>query len=160
MDVALIYPKTIEASLMLCDAAEAIGNKLYILGGGWEDITTNSVPARHPRLALAISIRIPWTQTNTMHTFKIWLENEDGEQVTLGPDPTNGAKAIDGQFNVGRPPTVRAGDPQTMNVALNLDHQLFEAAGSYNFVCEVDDEIAARQHLTVHLLNNFGVRVG
>ena len=51
-------------TMLLADAAEAVGGKLYILGGGWSITGPQPTPS-----AIAIKIDVPWDQTNKVHTF-------------------------------------------------------------------------------------------
>jgi hypothetical protein len=135
----------ISASLMLCDSVEAIANKLYILGGGWDSIGAQALPFRQARIGLAITIRVPWTETDVPHSARIRLEDADGRPLAIGPEPKADSHAIEAQFNVGRPPTIRPGDQQSLHVAINLDQQFFGTGGQYNFVVEIDGQERARQ---------------
>lgn len=45
--------------MMLADSAQAVGGKLYILGGGFDRINMPSVPFHH-RFDLAMLIEVPW----------------------------------------------------------------------------------------------------
>lgn len=149
--MALTYPTTIEARVMLCDAAEVINDKMYILGGGLSVIGAATLPAYHPRLALAITITVPWTDTNRQHNLKIFIEEQDGPRLTLGPNPDdpNAQQEIIGQFTLGRPAHIHPGESQDANFALNIDRQLFTNPATYNVVVEIDDEEKARAPLRV-----------
>ena len=45
-----------QVTMLLCDAAQQQGGKLYILGGGWTTINFQQVPFN---MALAIKLAIP-----------------------------------------------------------------------------------------------------
>lgn len=154
------YAPTFEVTLMLCDSAASAEGKLYIQGGGWDSLMTMSIPFHQPRLGLAIIIRVPWTETNKVHTFKIELEDQDGKVLGLGLDPSDpGApRSIDGQFNLGRPPMIQPGDAQAVPVAINLDRQRFDAAGTYSFVMKMDDEEVGRLPFRIGLPGGVAVR--
>jgi hypothetical protein len=92
-----------EVTMLLCDAAQSVGGKLYILGGGFS--TIHSVPGGISSMALAIKIDVPWDQTNRKVSFQLNLLNDDGHEVDLGA----GAVGAAGDFEVGRPPGLKAG---------------------------------------------------
>jgi hypothetical protein len=76
----------VKASLMLADYAEAVGNKLYICGGGW------SVAGPGPvRCAIALDLKVPWDQREDTHTLRFDLLDSDGQPVLMptpaGPEP-------------------------------------------------------------------------
>jgi len=71
----------VEATILLCDAAEAVNGKLYILGGGWS--VTRPAPAPS---ALAVKIDVPWTDAYRKIPLIVELLTEDGPQVRV-PDP-------------------------------------------------------------------------
>lgn len=69
--------------LILADSAQVIGNKLYLLGGGWDRVTINKgFPALHP-MAVALSFRVPWEETNRKHKFEVEIVTADGKQIVL-----------------------------------------------------------------------------
>ncbi len=61
--------------MLLCDAADEAGGKLYILGGGWSVLQIPNLPTP---MALAIMISVPWDQSNMRHTLAVRLVTEDG----------------------------------------------------------------------------------
>ena len=91
-------------SLLLADAAHAVGGKLYILGGGW------SVLYADVSYAIALKIQVPWVEAASTHTFRLELLDEDG-QVVVGPDGETPMATVDGTFSTGIPPGVRHGSP-------------------------------------------------
>ena len=60
--------RAMKVTMMLADSAQAIGGKLYVLGGGWS-ITG---PAPTPS-AIVIKIDVPWDQANIKHHAKFEL---------------------------------------------------------------------------------------
>jgi hypothetical protein len=95
---------TVKVSLMLADAAHAVGGKLYILGGGWSVLTAD-VP-----YAIALKIEVPWVEATAEHTFKLELLDADGQPV-LGDDEESPLITVDGKFQTGIPAGVRHGVP-------------------------------------------------
>src|SRR5450759_171351 len=90
--------------MLLCDHAEAINGKLYIMGGGW------SVCPPGPRnMTLAVKILVPWDEANEEHRFRVSLMDDAGNIVELGEPPK--AVVHEGQLVVGRPPRIKKGTP-------------------------------------------------
>jgi hypothetical protein len=106
----------VEATILLCDAAEAINGKLYVLGGGWS--VTGPTPAPS---ALAIKIDVPWTDANRRFPVAVELLTADGDAVTV-PDPLGNPQPITAAFEleVGRPPGVPHGTPLDATVAFTI----------------------------------------
>src|SRR5581483_1630041 len=92
-----------EVTMLLCDAAQSVNGKLYILGGGFSVVFV--APGSVSTMALAIKIEVPWDQTNRKITFELKLLTEDGADVDLGRGPV----LAGGEFEVGRPPGLKAG---------------------------------------------------
>lgn len=123
--------------LILADAAQVVGNKLYLLGGGWDLLTVNQpFPATQPG-AVAVSLRVPWNETNERHQIGLEILTEDGQSL---------AKA-GGDFEVGRPPGIRPGQDQRLQIAFNVGLRL-DAPGTYAIVGRVEGQEAARIHFT------------
>lgn len=57
--------------LMLADWAEIIGNKLYLMGGGWDYLQHSGTFPYTQQCALAASFVVPWDETNQRHAFVI-----------------------------------------------------------------------------------------
>ena len=116
--------------LILADAAQVQGDKLYMLGGGWSTIWAKEFPAQHG-MAVAAAILVPWMETNRQHRFRIHVRTEGG--ATLGD--------IGGQFEQGRPAGLPAGSTQRVMLAANLGVRLDQPAEG---VAELwlDDQLA------------------
>ncbi len=48
--------------MLLCDAAQQVGGKLYILGAGWSQVRRTE--GRLTDIALAIILTVPWDMAN------------------------------------------------------------------------------------------------
>jgi hypothetical protein len=118
---------------MLCDAVHVTGGKLYILGGGW-----NQIPAQPIATAIAFVISIPWTEANKQHILECRLVDENGS-----PFKVKGRERADGPetdvpfglripFESGRPPGARAGAPLTFPMAAGVP-PLPYTAGRFEF---------------------------
>lgn len=138
---------TIEVDAFLCDSIESTGGKLYALGAGWNAITAGAFPARHGRIGIGLVMRVPYTATNQMHEFVVYIRSEDGATLPLGdagpetdPRTVEDGKVVKvgGQFNVGRPPTLSPGDDQVVPVALQFDGVEFPNPGRYEVVVQID----------------------
>jgi hypothetical protein len=103
--------------LILADAAQVQGEKLYMLGGGWSAVWVKQFPAQH-QMAVAAGILVPWLDTNVRHKFRVVVRTDNGT-ATFGQ--------IEGEFEQGRPAGVPAGTTQRVMLAINLGVR-FEAA--------------------------------
>jgi hypothetical protein len=107
-------PEGISADfLILCDAAQVQGEKLFMLGGGWSQIWVKQFPAQH-QLAVAAGILIPWMETNVRHEFKVQLRGEDGGVL----------REVQGHFEQGRAPGLPPGTTQRVMLAINMNIRL------------------------------------
>jgi hypothetical protein len=104
-------------TLLLADAAQAVDNKLYILGGGWSIAGPQPTPS-----ALAVHLKVPWDEANKQHRLRIELLDGDGIPVVLGeqPEDQNQPLAFEGEFEVGRRPELIPGTPIDLSLALNI----------------------------------------
>jgi len=119
--------------MMLADAAEINGGKLYLLGGGFDRINVGAPLPQRRNIALAVSINVPWASTNQRHHLTLEFMDEDGRSQ---------AKA-DGDFEVGRPPGAVAGQAQRIQIALQANVDLKEF-GSNVIVASIDGQESRR----------------
>ena len=120
--------------LILADAAQVVGNKLYILGGGWDQVFVNSAFPIDQRIALALSIRVPWNETNVKHSFEVEIISED--RVTEEP---KSLMKMGGQFEIGRPPGIRQGQEQRFQMALDMALKI-ETAGTKTVIARIEGQ--------------------
>lgn len=106
-------------TLLLCDAAEVSGGKLYILGAGWSIVAADQ-PAT---MALAVLIAVPWDRTNRRFTIDANLMTADGDQFRMG-DEMVGAS---GAFEVGRPAGIKPGTDLNTPLALKFNNLVLPA---------------------------------
>jgi hypothetical protein len=73
----------VRATLLLADSAQAIGGKLYILGGGWSITGPDPAPS-----AIALKVQVPWDRANHRYELLLELLDADGHpvEVTLSED--------------------------------------------------------------------------
>jgi Family of unknown function (DUF6941) len=107
--------------VILADAAQVQGDKLYLLGGGWTMIWVKEFPAQH-QMAVAAGILVPWLETNAKHNFRILVRAEDGATFT----------DVGGEFEQGRPPGLPPGTTQrvmfTVNMGIRIERPVEAAA--------------------------------
>lgn len=124
--------------LILADFAQAIENKLYLMGGGWDRLTVNSgFPVRKP-LGIAASVIVPWNETNQDGNFDIEVITEDGASLMK----------MEGTFRVGRPPTHPPGQDQRFQIAVTGELTIKEP-GTYVLVARLEGREGARTHFNV-----------
>lgn len=116
--------------LILADRAEGINGKLYLMGGGWQNIALRSWETG-AQFAIALGIIVPWNATNEDHEVVINIDDEDGNAV---PDGTTRVR-----LQMGRPAGVRPGRSFRAIVAINhllkLPHE-----GTYRVIARVGEK--------------------
>ena len=122
--------------MMLCDAAQSMGGKLYILGGGWTQIM---LVDPLPPMALAVQLTVPWDQANERMAVEVALVTEDGKPVDFGSGPV----AAGGEMEVGRPPGLRRGTPLDSSLVMNFGGLRLNPGG-YVWELRVDNDAKAR----------------
>jgi hypothetical protein len=133
-----------EVDAFVADSIVASEGKLYVQGAGWNIIHVANFPVRHARLGIGVLIHVPYTATNQMHKLDVRVEDSDGALVSLGEGPPNEDNPdgkiyrLGGEFNVGRPPLLPAGDDQVVPLAINVDGLIFHKPDMYRVVVAVD----------------------
>jgi hypothetical protein len=105
--------------MILCDSAEVSNGKLYLLGGGWNRLTVNSLQTKRS-MSIAAAVRVPWFATNQRHSLEFKVETEDGKELA----------SVKGEFEVGRPPGIPGGSSQLAQAVLNIQMEI-GALGQY-----------------------------
>src|SRR5947208_17123699 len=100
--------------MLLCDAAQAVGNKLYILGGGWSVTGPDPVPS-----ALALYVKVPWDEANVRQRLRVELVDADGHPVVSGELAGARPIEVETEFEVGRPPGLIPGTPTDVSLPSN-----------------------------------------
>jgi len=129
--------------LILADSAQVVGNKLYLLGGGWDAIMVHKGFPVNQGLSIAVSIKVPWNSTNQKHNFEIEIVGEDPQT-----EEQKSMAKMGGQFEVGRPPGIPQGEDQRIQMAMNLELPL-DAPGSKTVLARIDGEEARRTQFRV-----------
>ena len=141
-----------EIDAFLADSAESVQGKLYAIGIGWNSIFSGGFPFAQSRIALGITVQVPYNETNEQHTLAVHLEDEDGRRKQLGVGAPDGAPIaeIRSSFTVGRPPQLPPGDAQMISFAMNFDQLPFEAPAMFNWVVSIDDVAMKRLPMRVN----------
>jgi hypothetical protein len=119
---------------MLCDFAQEVGGKLYVLGGGFSRCYSWGQPVN---MCLAIKLELPWHSANTKIKFAVSLVTEDGKPV---PNPMGVPIAAEGQLEAGRPPGLAPGTALDAALAIPM-FGLQLSHGGYRWELSVDDEL-------------------
>jgi hypothetical protein len=129
-----------QVTMLLCDAAQTLGGKLYVLGGGWSVLFQPNVPTR---MSIAVVVSVPWNQANEQHSLSLVLLTEDGEAVQVDDE----AVSLNGKFEVGRPPGLKPGTD--IDAPFVADFTLALDAGGYVWELSVDATEMARRPFRV-----------
>lgn len=122
----------VQANLLLCDAAQVVGDKLYILGGGWSYIWL-AQPGDAFGLMVAIDLILPWDFANRRLPVVTRVVTEDSEEVIPENYDGNPARA-EGQLVAGRAPTARPGTDLHAPLVIPFMPMVLEPGG---YVCEL-----------------------
>ncbi|MBI2171754.1 MAG: hypothetical protein HYU30_07015 [Chloroflexi bacterium] len=129
--------------LILADAAQVVGNKLYLIGGGWDRLTVNSGFPLDQRCAIALSVKVPWNETNQKHTLEVEVASEDP-----GTEAPKSLLKVGAQFEVGRPPGIPQGQDQRIQLAIDMNLKI-DIAGTKIIVARVEGQEMRRTHFNV-----------
>jgi hypothetical protein len=141
-----------EVTAILCNHAEAVNNLLFVSGGGIDQMMVQpGQPAPWATsLGIGLSVQVPWTATNQEHTVVVSLLDADGHPVVVQTGPeTHQDFGVELKFNVGRPPLLKVGASQTVQLAVNVPILPFEKLGVYEFVVAIDGTEQKRLPYTV-----------
>jgi hypothetical protein len=127
--------------MLLCDDAQAVGGKLYVLGGGWSVFNREVTP--RARMSLAVKLAVPWSRATEQIQIEAHLRTDQGEPVQQQTEQGAQAVRAEGQMEVGRPPGLRHGTPLDAVFVLNFDG-LDLTPGGYVWELRLGGELAAR----------------
>jgi hypothetical protein len=124
-------------TMLLADAAEVAGGKLFILGGGWSVCGPGPTP-----MALAIKLEIPPSQARRKHTWSIVLLDGNGEPVLLpAPDGQKSTVAIQGQIERIRTSDFAPSDePADLAFAINVAPLPLQPNSRYVWQLSIDNK--------------------
>ena len=131
--------------MMLADAAQENGGKLYVIGGGW-----NVLHGPSPT-AVVLLIHVPWDRANLTHEWLLELLDHDHEPIVV-PGPAGEQDVlIGGNFEVGRPPGVPYGSELPVSLAVSIA-PLPLAPGRYVWRLKIDGETDENWRLPFSIL--------
>lgn len=128
---------------MLADQAQVTAGKLFVLGGGFDTLTTRTTPAVHRTLAVVLVAEIGPADRNRDLEVTIRLVDEDGGET--------GIEAT-GTFRVGAPSSLPAGATSSIPLVTMFNNLRFEKPGGYVFTIEHEGTELARIPLRVRSL--------
>lgn len=119
-------------TLLLANHVESVNGLLYVSGGGWTDHRRALQPGGQAPIShfgVALSVSVPWNETNQAHRLTVKVENEDATAVVAH---------VETQLTIGRPPQIPQGSAQHAVIAISVD-TVFPHAGGYRVVAQVGD---------------------
>jgi hypothetical protein len=121
--------------MLLCDYAEELNGKLYIMGGGWTKYPAGSAPP----MAVAIKLAVEWAEFATDHKFELLLSAAD--DMDLRPFEVQGrAVTVEGTVG-GRPDYAELHPDIPVDIAFALKFRSLNLSpGRYQWVLRIDDE--------------------
>jgi hypothetical protein len=125
-----------KATMLLADSAQVSEGKLHLLGGGWTFVGPDPTPT-----AIALIISVSWDLTNRQHRWRLELVDSDGNPVTVTtPLEHEEPVALEGVFEVGRPPGTPQGTDLNVPVAINLGPLPLESGTRYEWRLTINTE--------------------
>jgi hypothetical protein len=124
-DTAFSAERTSIDFLIAADYAEVINNKVYLMGGGWDQFAPQRYPAPM-KIGIAVGIRVPYLESNVRHHLVLRLRTGDGLELFK----------LEADLETGRPPGSR-GASMLVPLAVNSQVQLLQPA-DLELVADVD----------------------
>jgi hypothetical protein len=115
--------------LIMADKAEAINGKLYMIGGGFDQVAAPGLPGM-AAFDIAFGFLVDYHETNEPHEFSLQLKDAD-DNVVLPP--------LAGRIEVGRPAGMDPGQEQRVIVVFRGPFPL-QAVGNFKWVPTLDGE--------------------
>jgi hypothetical protein len=134
---------------LLADAVQVAGDRIHVLGGGWDTLWAHGFPISVHSLAIAMRIRVPWTKANDPFVVEIDLEDEDGSSVL-------GDRRVSNPFELGRPPGLPHGSDLGVVWAYAFNHLELPEAGNYAFAIRIGGQVEHRVRFRVASRHGIG----
>lgn len=109
---------------LLADAAQAVGGKVFVLGGGWNLFRAASYPAP-VQFAIAIGLGFPADEVGIVYPLNIAIADESGVPIV----PEMKGQVETGQPAADVPRTAAIKIPVAININMSLPHP-----GTYGIV--------------------------
>jgi hypothetical protein len=120
---------------MLADSAQVQGGKLFVLGGGFDTISTPTLPVVHRNLTVALVAEIEPDERHRDLEIMISLIDEDGNALGI---------EAKGKMRVGAPPNLPPGSSTIVPIVSPFHNVRFEEAKGYAFVVSHEEQEMAR----------------
>jgi len=117
---------------LLADAADVAMGKLYVLGGAFDTIHVQKVPATHPVLAVVLRLLLSPNDLDRRHQLQVLLLNADGKQLA----------SANGELSVPKSPNSPPGWKQAVLLPLRFINLPFQEAGHYSIEILMNDHLA------------------
>jgi hypothetical protein len=137
----------VKGFIILCDFAEELNGKLYIMGGGFSRLFKVRPTFD---FSIAAKLLVPWVATNERHSIVLSLHDTDGNPVVQG-DESHEVR-VEGQVEVGRPPGLPAGTEIDLPLVWRFE-DLTLAPGRFRWELKIDDLVIAEATLDVLSVN-------
>lgn len=122
---------------LIADAVQAVAGKLYVMGGGWDNLYVSRFPARHHTMGIGMRFRVPWAMADDHFAVSVDLVDEDGTSIF-------GGKQLSQRIPVRRPPYLPVGGDMPVVRAFTLNNLPFAHPGGYAYVIRVGDKEVSR----------------
>ncbi len=133
----------INVNMLLCDAAQSVNGKFFILGGGLSQIGPKPQP-----VALALHLEVPWDQADRKIPWKIVLLDEDGQPALVGDKPV----ALGGSFTARRRDGLAPGSPLGVALAITIAPLPVPGGRSYVFALEIEGQTQPNWRVRFHVV--------
>jgi hypothetical protein len=127
----------IEATILLCDAAQQVGGKLYMLGAGWSSVLR--VPGGRTNIALAVMLSVPWDMANRPFDIEARLITDEGTLASSEGEPVRQRGTVEVARGFGLP----QGSPLPSSFVMDFG-SLDLSPGGYVFEFRVEDTVKAQ----------------
>ncbi len=131
------------ATMLLCDAAQVADGKLYVLGGGWSITGPEPTPS-----GIAMKLDVAWSEADLRHQWELYLIDQDGQPVMVETPAGRQAIEVRGEFQVGRSSAVPEGSPIDVALAVNFGPLPLRPGNRYTWRLSIDDKSEANWALS------------
>jgi hypothetical protein len=119
------------AYLVFADAAQVgADGKVSMIGGDFDTINVQSLPAHHPNVALVMRLHMSPSECGVEHRLRVTVFGPLGAVLAT----------IEGSFTPMAPPGHKGSRPVRSLFVINVAGLVFEMQGTYRFKVAVDDK--------------------
>jgi hypothetical protein len=125
----------VKVTVLVADAAQELGGKIYALGVGWSVIPTPTPPH-----ALIILIDVDWTETNRRFNLRAELVDSDMQPVMVQTGVGEQPVQIEGEVEVGRPAGLPPGSSIRVPFVASFGPLVLVAGSRYEWRVTINGE--------------------